>query len=294
MRDTQHERSAGPPQASAHRSAQRGGVPVKSAVAAPVDVKLMNLAVAVLVLVFVALCAMATVRSVSRSRAFDIQGITVTGDSRHNNSLTLRANVAPRIAGTFFTVDLARVRAAFEAAPWVRSAVVHREYPNRLRVSLQEHEPVALWGNEGGESGQSDARLVNSFGEVFEANLGEVEQDSLPLLSGPDGQSAEVLAMYRSIAPLFTGLDMAIEKLQLSGRGSWSVRLDAGAEIELGRGSPQEVTLRVDRFLKTLTQVVSRFGRAANAIESADLRHENGYAIRLRGVSTTQPDALKK
>ncbi len=264
---------------------------MKSKVVAPVDVKLMNLAVAVLVLVFVALCALATVRSVSRARAFDIQGITVTGDSRHNNSLTLRANVAPRIAGTFFTVDLSRVRAAFESAPWVRRAVVHREYPNRLRVSLQEHEPVALWGSEGS---QGDARLVNSFGEVFEANLGEVDQDSLPLLIGPDGQSAEVLAMYRAVAPLFTGLDMAIEQLQLSARGSWSVRLDAGAEIELGRGNPDEVLPRVDRFLKTLTQVVSRYGRAANAIESADLRHENGYAIRLRGVSTTVADAGKK
>lgn len=262
--------------------------------AAPVDVKLMNLAVAVLVLVFAVLCTTATVRRVSRAQVFDIQGITVTGDTQHNNSLTLRANVAPRIAGTFFTVDLARVRAAFEAAPWVRSAVVHREFPNRLRVSLQEHAPVALWGSEGGEGGQSDARLLNSFGEVFEANLGEVEQDNLPLLSGPDAQSAEVLAMYRTLVPLFASLDLGLERLALSARGSWSVRLEAGGEIELGRGGVEEVTPRVQRFQKTLTQVVSRYGRDARAIESADLRHENGYAIRLRGVSTTLPDAAKK
>lgn len=261
---------------------------MKSAVVTPVDVKLMNLAFVVLILVFVALCALATVRSVSRARAFDIQGMTVVGDTRHNNSLTLRANVAPRITGTFFTADLTRVRAAFEAAPWVRRAVVHREFPNRLRVTLQEHEPVALW------SGEGDARLVNSFGEVFEANLGEVDQDSLPVLSGPEGQSAEVLAMYRAIGPLFSDMDLPIEQMELSGRGSWSVHLDAGAEIELGRGTVDDVKVRVERFLKTLTQVVSRYGRAANAIESADLRHENGYAIRLRGVSTTQAEVAKK
>jgi cell division protein FtsQ len=264
---------------------------MKNQVATPMDIKLMNLAFVVLVLVFVAMCVLATVRGVSHARAFDIQGITVTGDSRHNNSLTLRANVAPRIAGTFFTVDLGRVRAAFEAAPWVRRAVVHREFPNRLRVSLQEHEPVALWGGEGG---QGDARLVNSFGEVFEANLGEVEQDGLPLLSGPEGQSPELLAMYRSLAPRFEAMDMDVEQMQLSARGSWSVRLDAGAEIELGRGTVDDVSARVERFLKTLTQVVSRYGRTPRAIESADLRHENGYAIRLRGVSTVQPDAAKK
>jgi len=264
---------------------------MKSALVTPVDVKLMNLAMAALVLVFVALCAVASVRSLLRARQFDIQGITVTGDTRHNNSVTLRANVVPRIAGTFFTVDLSRVRAAFEAAPWVRRAVVQREFPNRLRVRLQEHQPVALWRGEGG---QGDARLVNSFGEVFEANLGEIDQDGLPTLTGPEGLGPEMLGMYRAIEPQFTAMEMPVDELRLSGRGSWSLRLEAGAEIELGRGNPNEVTPRVERFLKTLTQVVSRYARAPNAIESADLRHENGYAIRLRGVSTTQTDEAKK
>lgn len=261
---------------------------MKEAVVSPVDVKLMNLGLVVLLLVFAGLCAVAAVRTFSRMSAFDIQGITVGGDTRHNNSVTLRANVAPRIAGTFLTVDLARVRAAFETAPWVRRAVVHRDFPNRLRVTLQEHQPVALWGGDG------DARLVNSFGEVFEANLGEVDQDGLPTLSGPEGQGAEVLAMYRAIEPHFAAMDMVIEELDLSVRGSWSVHMEAGAVIELGRGNIEEVMPRAERFLKTLNQVVSRYGRQPNAIESADLRHENGYAIRLRGVSTTQTEAVKK
>ena len=256
--------------------------------AKPMDVKLMNIAMLALLLVFVGLCALAAVRAVSRAHAFDIKGITVVGDTRHNNSVTLRANVAPRIAGTFFTADLARVRAAFETAPWVRRAVVHRDFPNRLRVSLQEHEPVALWGGDG------ETRMVNSFGEVFEANVGEVEQDNLPTLSGPDGQSADVLAMYRNLQPLFEAQDMSIDQLDLSGRGSWSIRLEAGAAIELGRGDAAEVSARVTRFLKTLTQVVSRYGRQPNSIESADLRHENGYAIRLRGVTTVVAEAVKK
>ena len=77
--------------------------------------------------------------------------------------------------------------------PWVRQAMVRREFPNRLRVQLQEHRAVALWGSE------AESRLVNNFGEVFEANVGDVEQDGLPRLAGPDGQSAQVLAMYRAL-----------------------------------------------------------------------------------------------
>ncbi len=124
--------------------------------------------------------------------------------------------------------------------------------------------------------------------------MGEVDQESLPRLNGPEGQSAEVLAMYRTLEPQFARMEMPLEQLELTGRGSWRARLDTGANLELGRGSADDVDVRVQRFLKTLTQVTSRYARPLTAVESADLRHENGYAIRLRGVSTLAADAPKK
>ncbi len=254
---------------------------MNAAVATPMDVRLMNMTALVLLLSFVVYGAVASSRWVARLSIFDIKRIVVMGEVTHNNAVTLRANVAPRLSGTFFNMDLQRVRSAFEAVPWVRRAVVRREFPNRLEVVLQEHQAVAYWGRD------SESRLINSFGEVFEANVGEVEQDLLPHLNGPEGQSVDVLAMYRALAPLFEQMDMPLDELELSVGGSWHVLLDSGAPIELGRGTVAEVAARVQRFLKTLTQVTSRYGRQANALESADLRHDNGYAIRLQGVSTT-------
>lgn len=259
-----------------------------NAVATPLDVKLMNTTATVLFLAFAVLVGLATARWAARLSAFDIQGIVVSGDISHNNAVTLRANVAPRLSGTFFSIDLPRVRAAFEAVPWVRRATVRREFPNRLQVVLQEHQAVAYWGSEG------ELRLINSFGEVFEANAGEIEQDMLPHLNGPQGQSAEVLAMYRALAPLFEKMGMPMDELSLSVGGSWRAELESGASIEMGRGGVAELSERVHRFLATLTQVTSRYARQPGALESADLRHDNGYAIRLRGVSTVAATAQKK
>lgn len=255
--------------------------------ASPLDVRLMNTTAVVLLLAFVALAVGGTARWLARSPAFDIVGISVLGDVSHNNAVTLHANVAPRLQGTFFTLDLARVRAAFESVPWVRRAVVRRDFPNRLKVVLQEHRAVAYWGPE-------SERLINSYGEVFEANIGEIEQDTLPHLNGPEGQGTEVLAMYQALEPLFSHLELSVDTLELSGRGNWSARLETGAAIELGRGTVDEVTARALRFLKTLTQITTRYGRTVAAIESADLRHENGYAIRMRGVSTQAAATGKK
>lgn len=263
-------------------------------VASPLDVRLMNMTAVVLFLAFLALALGSVGRWLARSPVFDIAGISVLGDTSHNNAVTLRANVAPRLQGTFFTVDLARVRAVFESVPWVRRAVVRREFPNRLKVVLQEHRAVAYWGPD------SEQRLINSHGEVFDANIGEVEQDALPHLDGPDGQGAEVLTMYEALEPMFAHLDLPIDTLELTGRGNWSASLktgaqpETGAQIELGRGTVEEVTARAQRFLKTLTQITTRYGRPVAAIESADLRHENGYAIRMRGVSTQVAAIPKK
>jgi cell division protein FtsQ len=254
----------------------------------PLDVRLINATTAVLLAVFAVLLAGAAMAWALRAPWFSIAGIVVTGEVSHNNALTLKANVAPRLVGSFFTMDLTRARQVFESVPWVRKAVVRREFPNRLHVNLKEHQAVALWGPE------TEPRLVNSFGEVFEANVDEVEQENLPRLLGPEGQAAQVLAAYQALQPLFESLDMVLEQLELSGRGGWVSRLDTGAVIQLGRGNVDEVRARTVRFLATLGRVTDQHGRKPESLESADLRHESGYAIRLRGVTTTISPAPKK
>ncbi len=254
----------------------------------PFDVRLMNLTASALFVIFgvAALAALAT--WVANHRAFAITSVSVGGEVSHNNVPTIRANVVSRLQGSFFTLDLANTRRAFEGLPWVRSAVARRVFPNRLQVLLQEHRAAAYWGVEG------EPYLLNDHGEVFEVNLGEVEQEQLPRLAGPKGLEPRVLAMYQALQPLFAPMDLELEQLELSGRGGWSARLDTGATIELGRGSDQELIARTTRFLSTLTQVTSRYNRRPDAVETADLRHADGYAMRLRGVTTVVTDSQKK
>lgn len=230
------------------------------------------------VLGWVLVCAALALAAFWLVRQSTLESIGVLGDLTHNNAVTLRANVAPKLEGNFLTVDLEAARAAFEAVPWVRRAVVQRQFPNRLKVVLYEHKAIALWGTEG------DARLVNSFGEIFEANPGDVEAEALPLLNGPEDKAPLVLQAYQQLAGLFDNMGgAALTQLQLSGQGSWSGQLDSGAVIELGHGSVAELQARIRRFIGTVKPVEARFGRT---LESVDLRYPNGYAIKLRGVTT--------
>ena len=70
----------------------------------------------------------------------------------------------------------------------------------------------------------------------------------------------------------------------VSGRATSKTSHQPG--INSDSGSDADVVERTARFLRTLTQVTSRYKRRPDAVDSADLRHPDGYALRLRGVST--------
>jgi cell division protein FtsQ len=275
-----------PTPAAAVAGARRATATVATA-ALPGDVRLLDVTAKAILALAAAVALALALTWAARWPGFALRDVRVEGDLQRVDGAVLRATVAPRVDGNFFSADLGAARAAFESVPWVRRAVVRRVWPDRLLVRVEEQRPAALWQTDDRPEAGDD-RLVNAQGEVFAANVGDVEDESLPLFSGPEGSAAVVLAMYRRLLPLLEPLDAAIDELQMSGRGSWRVSLDSGAVLELGRGGEDEVAARVQRFVRTVPAVTQRF-RAP--LEYADLRHADGYALRLRGVTTTAAPA---
>jgi len=95
-----------------------------------------------------------------RSSLFPVHEVTVSGHLAHTARNEVTRATQGRIRGNFFAVDLAEVRTALEALPWVRSVRVRRVWPDRLEVTLEEHVPLAHWGENAS---------VNTFGERFDA-----------------------------------------------------------------------------------------------------------------------------
>lgn len=255
----------------------------------PPDVRLMNGVTALLLLGLLVAALGLGLQWLMRQPFFAIRAITVEGDVQRNGVASLRANALPRISGSFLSMNLQQTRAAFEAVPWVRHASVQRVWPNRLKVRLEEHQPSAYWETKAEGAAQDsessvERLLVNSFGEVFQANLGDVEDEDLPVLSGPDKSSSHMLSLWQKLQRQTERLDDSVQRLDLSGRGSWRLTLDKGAVLELGRGSDDEVLTRYVQFVTTITQITSRFH---TELLAADLRHADGYAVRLKGISTT-------
>lgn len=257
----------------------------------PADIRLMNAVSALLVAALIVMATWAALRWAVGLPLFNLRAIQVAGDVSRNSVATLRANALPQLRGSFLSMNLKEARAAFEAVPWVRQARLTRVWPMQLKVTLEEHRAAAYWearvdGADAGSEASAERALVNSFGEVFHANLGDVEDENLPVLAGPPQSAASLLRMWQALGPSAQKLGEAIERLDLSGRGSWRATLASGAVIELGRGAPAEVVERFDRFARSVVQVAAKYH---SPLLSADLRHADGYAVRLQGVTTQNP-----
>jgi cell division protein FtsQ len=278
-----------PTTAGAPRTLRRGRAPVQAApVEVPLDVHWMNAVTALLLAGLLVAALAAALYWLTRTPVFTIRAIDLAGDLQRTSVPTVRANAAPRLAGNFFSVDLNAAQAAFEGVPWVRHAVVKRVWPDRLLVVLEEHRAAALWEGETteGSEGSGLERLVNSFGELFDANLGDVEDENLPVFTSPEASVPQALNLLRRVRPAFASLGQEVQHVAQTRRGSWRVRLDGGAVVELGRGSEDELVARTERFARTLRTATAAW-RAP--LEYADLRHADGYAVRLTGVSTEKP-----
>lgn len=174
--------------------------------------------------------------------------------------------VRAELSGTFFTLDLARTRRAFEALPWVRKADVRRKWPDRLEVSLEEHVPLARWGS---------IALVNVHGEVFSAPY----EGRLPVFHGPAGSAKEMAIQYAYFRRSLETIGMEPVQVSLSPRRAWSIRLDTGLTLELGR---DDVEQRLARFVRNYRSVAELLARR---IDHVDLRYADGFAVRVPGLA---------
>ncbi|MFY2763345.1 cell division protein FtsQ/DivIB [Arenimonas sp. MALMAid1274] len=215
-----------------------------------------------LAIVLVALPVVAVLNGWIAGERWPMRRLAVTGAFHQVDEAAVREAVLPMVQRGFFAVDLDQVRGAVAGLPWVEKVEVRKRWPDRLEVSLTEHRPVARWGED---------RMLSEDGKLFAAPEGAGA--GLPRFEGPDARASELMSFHSAARPLFLTVGLKIESVQLSARGSWSLLLDDGTQVEAGRGDPQA---RLARFARMLPQLRAQDPRV---LERADLRYTNGFTL---------------
>lgn len=199
-------------------------------------------------------------------QSFPLRSVRLITPLEHVSPEEIRSAIAPYAAAGFVRVDMAGMRERLEALPWIYQASLRRIWPDVIEVEVVEQRPVARWERGG---------LVNEHGEIF-VPVEETDQQQLPLFAGPDGAGRSMVEHHKALSEMAATIGQQPRRIELNERRAWSIELDNGLQLSLGRS---DTYLRMRRFISSYAQTIAP--RVAE-IERIDLRYTNGYAIRWR------------
>ncbi len=201
-----------------------------------------------------------------------IEAVAIKGERTYTTDRDIQIALQDLMQRSFFSADITLVQQALEALPWVYRASVRREWPAKLRVYLQEQQPVAHWNG---------TAWLNVHGEVFEAPS-HPELEHLPHLSGPDDMGTEVLTAYAQVNSLLKINGFTLASLSLTPRHAWHATLGNGIVLDLGR---EDKMARIQRFIT----VYPLLAKQDKPIARVDLRYDTGLAVGWGDAQTREP-----
>lgn len=201
-----------------------------------------------------------------------VRVVGVDGEMAHLDRHRLEEAVAEAVDGSFFSVDLDRIRGQLEQLPWIESASVRRVWPDTLQVRVVEQVPLAYWGDDG---------LVSQQGQVFRPER-LPKLAGLAVLQGADERAPGITREYLRMRTLLGTTGLYLQQVSVDARQSWRLQTTNGVVLNLGR---REVMPRLTRFV----QLYPYLRRQANRLpEMVDLRYTNGFTVRWRDAGVAK------
>jgi len=196
-----------------------------------------------------------------------IRQVHIEGKFLRLDTYRLQELVTDKVRGGFFNIDVAAIRNALVALPWVNDVSVHRVWPDGLRVIVNEQTAVVRWNETG---------LLNDQGHYFSPEKDTFPQD-LPLLEGPEDAQELLLVRFNLLKQTY---GLSVVRLQLNERRAWKFELENGLSVVLGR---KDFESRVERFVNV---VINNLGEKSSQAREIDMRYTNGFAVRWKQRAT--------
>jgi len=192
--------------------------------------------------------------------------VELTGELARVNQSRLRKRVQENISGGLLTMDMASLDSAVQELDWVYRAEIKKRWPQRLVVNVIEERPVARWGEIGylAESGM----LVKS--PLFS------DLDDLPVFDVQVNAPHRTLEIFYDIYAAMMVTGVGIRELRQSEFGSWSMVMENGSHIILGK---ENLMTRMHRVIHTWQRLSAEH---INELEAIDARYSNGVAVKYR------------
>lgn len=193
---------------------------------------------------------------------FPITTVKISANYQHITRQELETVLASYLNASFFSLSVRGLNKDLHALNWSDQVSIERIWPDTVKITLVEKEPVAIWNGS----------LMTAEGELLNASKDESET-MLPRLNGPDNQQTDVLQIYQKLSKLLATYGLHAAGLQLRDNQAWELFLTNGILLRLGK---RDLEKRLQRFCRAYPVV---FADKPEQLASVDLRYARGMAV---------------
>ncbi len=185
----------------------------------------------------VVLAVVLGVYGVVHSPILDVDRIVVVGNSHTDGASVLRASGIHRHRAVV-DVDESKAQTGIEALPWIATAIVSRQFPGTVRITVTERTVVGAAAGRNGTIALVD-RASRVLSEVAAVPEGILVLDGVSAPGGPgtqaEGDLGDVLTVASQVPPsvraMVAGVRRTATGLELRLRGSGIVLLGSASEL---------------------------------------------------------------
>ncbi|MDQ0471629.1 cell division protein FtsQ/DivIB [Labrys wisconsinensis] len=201
---------------------------------------------------------------IANACGFRIDTVAITGQRELTDQEILGAAGVTNVSSLLF-LDAEAARERLQALPLVKTATVHKLYPDTLSLSIEERQPYGLWQKDGA------IKVISADGTPID-DLRDGRFSRLPFLVG-DGanvRAKEIAAVLDQVPALKARVRAAV----LVAERRWNLALDNGVLIRLPEEDPAKA-------LAALAGLEAQAKVLEKDVLIADLRMPDRVAFRL-------------
>jgi len=229
------------------------------------------------------------VRWLYQPESFPIRQVELVNQLNNQGRKELKTVAADAIKGGFFSLDVDKFRGELLfRLPWVESVAVRKIWPDRLLVSITEHQVVGRWLSiekkdyHSAKKGADNIELISRNGVVFYPQLTSRQNNKfnqMAVLTGPEISAKKILKHCFKINESLKQLDSRVQRCGMNERRSWLITLDNGIVIKLGKENMMPNLIEFNHIFS------GQLKKYFELIENADLRFSNGFSIKWKNIT---------
>ncbi len=198
----------------------------------------------------------------------DIKELVLVAPFEHVSESQVRLSLQGVFPNGFIYLDISEVKNRLMLMPMVAQVEVEKVWPETLKITIQEEQPVAIWNAK---------NMLSHSGNVLPLALAELR---LPKLQGSEGESRLVMQHFQLFSHWGKRHQLNLTGLSNSTSG-WLLSFEDQVGIWLD-------STRAMQGLQQLERVLQQF--KINRIQRIDMRYEQGFAVAWKEKTQSVPN----